>query len=133
MEEITDTSGIAVGDFTDNWKKIAPPYFAVNGRVSLADLDRDGRTDFVFFDYPTSRLFLYRGLGDGRFEDITKAAGITVTGAPMVVADLDNDGYEDLVLRLDERRLVLYRNLGNGAFRMAGTLRTQPAQSERGQ
>ena len=34
----------------------------------------------------------------------------------MVVADLDNDGFEDLVLRLDERRLVIYRNRGNGTF-----------------
>ncbi len=116
MEEITDATGIAVEELTDNWKKLGPPYYAVNGRVSLTDLDRDGRTDFVIFDYPTSRLFIYRGLGGGKFEDITEAAGITVTGSPMVVADLDNDGFEDLVLRLDERRLVIYRNRGNGTF-----------------
>ena len=47
---------------------------------------------------PTSCLTLYRNKGDGTFEDVTAAAGLTVTmyGMGALLGDFDNDGWPDV-------------------------------------
>ncbi len=64
----------------------------------LVDLDNDGRRDlFVTYARDTNRLF--RGLGGGRFEDVTAASGLERSGdisGPAVALDYDNDGWLDL-------------------------------------
>ncbi len=87
------------------------------------DYDNDGRPDiFLVNSRPwsgggevTSKL--YRNLGDGRFEDVTKIAGLAVAmyGLGVATADYDNDGFTDLyVTVLDGDRL--FRNRGDGTF-----------------
>jgi hypothetical protein len=69
---------------------------------------------------------LYRNDGEGRFTEVSQAAGIAVTeGAErrpagkalaVSVADVDRDGFSDIVVANDTTRNFLYHNLGNGRF-----------------
>ena len=75
---------------------------------------------------------LYRNDGDGRFTDVSHAAGITVndpvTNAPLgkalgaAVFDYDGDGRLDMLVANDTVRNYLYHNLGNGSFEEVGSL-----------
>jgi hypothetical protein len=75
---------------------------------------------------------LYRNEGNGRFTDVSLAAGITVTdpvsgmpeGKTLGVApvDYDQDGWIDLFIANDTVRNFLYHNLGNGRFEEIGAL-----------
>jgi len=75
---------------------------------------------------------LYRNEGDGRFSDVSLAAGIAVndpvTGMPegktlgVAPIDYDRDGWIDLVTSNDTVRNFLYHNLGNGRFEEIGAL-----------
>lgn len=122
MEEITDDTGIDVSVLLDNWKRPGPPYPPLTGGAHLLDYDRDGRQDVLINDKP--RLILYRALGDGKFVDITEAAGLSldsnhkVGGA--VIADFDNDAFEDIVVKIhgpQQSATYVYRNQGDGTFR----------------
>jgi len=69
---------------------------------------------------------LYRNDGDGRFTDVSEAAGIRVTnpatGGPMgkslgvAFDDLDGDGATDIVVANDTVQNFLFRNRGDGSF-----------------
>ena len=75
---------------------------------------------------------LYRNDGDGRFTDVSHAAGITVTNpatdAPLgkalgvAVFDYDADGHLDMLVANDTVRNYLYHNLGDGRFEEVGAL-----------
>ncbi len=75
---------------------------------------------------------LYRNEGNGRFTDVSLAAGIAVndpaTGMPegktlgVAPIDYDQDGWIDLVTSNDTVRNFLYHNLGNGRFEEIGAL-----------
>ncbi len=71
--------------------------------TDFGDVDRDGRMDLIVtnFDFETNTL--YRNLGGGLFLDATAAFGIgseslTELGFGCDLADLDNDGWLDLVV-----------------------------------
>ena len=63
---------------------------------------------------------LFRGKGDGTFEDVTREAGVFVEdegkGLGVVWGDYDNDGDLDLYVANDSMRSFLFRNEGNGRF-----------------
>jgi hypothetical protein len=62
-------------------------------------------------------MALYRNLGEGRFQDVTREAGLAVPmyGMGCAVADYDNDGHDDLlVTTLHGCRL--FRNRGGRGF-----------------
>jgi hypothetical protein len=66
---------------------------------------------------------LYRGKGDGTFEDVTKAAGVwREDGKALGVAacDLDGDGDTDLLVANDGEPNHLFRNRGDGTFEECG-------------
>jgi len=76
--------------------------------------------------------YLYRNEGDGRFSDVSAAAGIQVddpqSGLPVgkglgvVPVDYDRDGWLDLVVANDTSRNFLFHNLGDGRFEEIGAL-----------
>src|SRR6266403_2101369 len=83
------------------------------------DYDGDGRIDiFVTDDGLHGGLGLYHNLGNGKFEDVTKAAGLdpNLHGIGCTSGDYDNDGATDLVVSLRHRVLLLH-NEKNGTFK----------------
>jgi hypothetical protein len=95
--------------------------------VAFLDYDRDGRLDIYLpnawaIDGSTiverGRNALYRGLPDGRFEDVTARAEVGGEGRyaqGVYVADYDGDGWPDILVTSFGPN-VLYRNRGNGTF-----------------
>jgi len=75
---------------------------------------------------------LYRNDGDGTFTEVSQAAGIAVTegvdrrpagkALAVSVADVDGNGWIDIVVANDTTRNFLYQNLGDGRFEEASVL-----------
>jgi hypothetical protein len=146
FEDVTVQAG--VGGDPDTWSTSA----------AFLDYDRDGDLDLFVVNYVRwSRTIdlaidfrltglgraygapvnfigtqnrLYRNEGDGRFTDVSAAAGIDVTdpvsgrpagkGLGVVPLDYDGDGWTDLAVANDTVRNFLYRNRGDGTFEEAG-------------
>ena len=101
----------------------------MGGGVGLLDYDVDGILDIFFANgshlpqglmNPKEGRYsnrLYRGLGNGEFEDTTQVAGLAGRTYAMGVAtgDYNNDGYVDLYVT-GFRANSLYRNNGDGTF-----------------
>ncbi len=97
------------------------------GGVAMFDYNGDGRPDIfltnganiatLIKDSPKYRDRLFRNDGDGKFTDVTDAAGLQGTGYDVGVAvgDYDNDGYPDLFVA-GLHHSTLYHNNGNGTF-----------------
>lgn len=110
------------------------------------DYDRDGKADLVVANYvdwtsasdircsmdgktksyctPESykgeSLKLYHNLGNGRFEDVTKKAGLDQAGSKslgIVTFDFNGDGWPDLFIANDTQPNKLYRNNKDGTFK----------------
>jgi hypothetical protein len=73
--------------------------------------------------YPGTSSHLYKNLGGGRFEDVTKNAGLyTENQKALGVApwDFDGDGRVDLLVSNDTAPNNLFRNKGDGTFEDVG-------------
>jgi hypothetical protein len=91
--------------------------------VAIFDFDLDGLQDIFFVNADrfgeergTARHYLYRNLGNLRFEEVTAETGLKHTGwgQGVCAGDVDNDGRADLLITHWGQN-VLYRNQG-GAF-----------------
>ena len=83
------------------------------------DYDNDGKIDIFLADGGTEGgMSLYHNLGNGRFEDVTKQAGLdpTVRARSCTAGDYDNDGFTDLAVSLGTKVLLLH-NQKNGTFK----------------
>lgn len=98
---------------------------SLGGGLALFDFNNDGLLDLYICgggDYQGKSVVgragkLYQNLGDFKFKDVTKEAGLdqglTYSHAT-AVADINRDGYPDLLLT-GYNRLVLYLNVADGA------------------
>jgi len=133
------------GTFTDVTTRagVSDPGFAT-GAVWF-DFDNDGKLDLFVAHYVdwsaatdqtcaldgthksycTPELYkgqsgtLFHNLGNGRFEDVTKKAGLydpTSKALGVVLVDFDDDRYLDLLVTNDTQANKLYRNNHNGTF-----------------
>ncbi len=96
------------------------------GGVAVLDYDGDNWPDIYLTQgcqWPAGstpgqdRDRLYRNLGNGRFADVTEAAGLgdDLFSQGVTVGDLNNDGFPDLyVANIGQNRL--YLNAGDGTF-----------------
>ena len=95
---------------------LAKPVTASQAAV-WADIDNDGFVD-LFVGNESAPAQLFRNRGDGTFEDIAAAAGVSSTAFTKAVAaaDYDNDGDVDLYVSNLGDGNVLYRNDGSRRF-----------------
>lgn len=91
------------------------------GTLVVLDYNRDGRPDVFLLGAVSEagkvRDLLLRNDGDGKFTDVTAAAGLAGDWASVgcCVGDFDNDGHPDLLLTCVDG-LRLFRNTGKGGF-----------------
>jgi hypothetical protein len=69
---------------------------------------------------PFTSNLLYHNTGDGRFEDVSSASGITKTNAhycfSVSTVDYNRDGWPDMYVACDSTPSILYRNNHDGTF-----------------
>jgi hypothetical protein len=135
--------------FTDVTAKAGVGNGAFSTSAAFFDYDRDGVLDLVVANYVEWTLAtdlyctldgktksyctpesykgqsatLYRGRGDGTFEDATKKAGLSSVASKALgisLLDYDSDGWLDLFLANDTQPNRLYRNGGDGTFKDVG-------------
>ncbi len=114
--DVTKEAGIASRSVTTDANDLAG--FLGSGACVL-DYDGDGRLDIFLADNgPEGGMALYHNLGNGRFEDVTKRAGLDpkLHGIGCTAGDYDNDGPTDLVVTTRDR-LVLLHNEKNRTFK----------------
>ena len=83
------------------------------------DYDNDGLIDIFLPDNgKDGGMSLYHNLGNGKFEDVTRKAGLdpTLHGIGCTAGDYDNDGFADLVVSLRNGILLLH-NEKNRTFK----------------
>lgn len=131
FKDVTTASGIRNANF--------------GASAAWFDYDRDGKLDLFVANYvqwtPKGDLWcsldgatksyctpesykgtpskLYHNLGNGKFEDVSRKAGLgdaTSKSLGVVVFDYNNDGWPDLFIANDTQPNKLYRNRGDGAF-----------------
>jgi hypothetical protein len=115
LRDVTAERGLDPARFHDNWKpgsKVLPN----TGGVFLCDFNRDGIVDMLVTD--VNSLVLYQGLPGGKFRDVTTEVGLPTklesSSKVCAIADLDGDGWEDIILG-DH----IYRNVNGKAFQDA--------------
>ncbi|MEP6715951.1 MAG: CRTAC1 family protein [Terriglobia bacterium] len=137
------------GHFRDVTRESAIANNAFSTSALWFDYDRDGKLDLFVANYvqwsqqsdvrcsldgatksyctPESykgaASKLYHNLGNGKFQDVTVAAGLSdPTSKSLGVASIDfnNDGWPDLFVANDTQPNKLYRNLQNGTFKEEG-------------
>ncbi len=129
------------GTFTDTAADVGVA-FNEDGREQAgmgstsADYDGDGHLDLFKTNFSDDTSTFYHANGDGTYTDTTFAAGLGINadalGWGAMFADVDNDGWPDLLLanghvypEVDQAKLgasyreprFLYLNLGNGKFK----------------
>lgn len=124
--DVTEASGL--GSFRQRTGAPDKPELldAIGGGVAFLDHDGDGVLDIYLTnasaleDFPPGeepRDALFRGLGDGTFEDVTEGAGLgdELWTCGVTVADHDGDGDPDIFLT-NHGPNRLYSNAGDGTF-----------------
>ncbi len=144
--DATDRAGVGGSMWMDDSSRSQPEWSTA---ALWADVDNDGWPDLLVTNYvhwsPENDLYasfdgqqksyatpqqyagstprLYHNRGDGRFEEITEAAGLLLPDAKSMGAaamDFDADGWVDLVITNDTQPNFLLRNQGAGRFIEAG-------------
>ncbi len=98
-----------------------PPAFG-GGGVAAEDIDNDGWVDILLLGGRGNQLF--KNIGGKSFKNITKSAGISWQrpdgnyGEPRqpIIADFDNDGWQDIFISYANDKHRIYRNNGDGTF-----------------
>ena len=104
-------------------EKLMPETFGAG--VAWIDFDNDGLPDLFFSNgadlahgKPSPGNVLYHNLGNGKFEDVTRKAGVAGNGmfaTGVTVGDYDNDGFLDIFVTGYNSR-QLFHNNGDGTF-----------------
>ncbi len=114
--DVTEKAGLVSKPLAPAAKDLA---FFLGPGACFLDYDNDGKIDIIVADNgPQGGLALYHNLGNGRFEDATKTAGLDPALHAMSCAtgDYDSDGATDIALSFNGKVLLLH-NEKNGTFK----------------
>ena len=117
--DVTRESGLTGKPWPWEIGKFYPQAILLIPGACFLDYDGDGRIDvFLARNGPEGGLALFHNLGDGKFEDVTRRAGLNPSenGVGCTTGDYDNDGATDLAVSFDGR-VELLHNEKNGTFK----------------
>ena len=118
-DRVHDTGITFVNRVTDDSGKAYKPVHYDHGNgLAVADVDGDGRLDLYFLSQAGGNE-LWRNLGAGEFDNITRTAGVGLPDKISVTAsfaDTDNDGDADLYVTTVRGGNYLFVNDGSGRF-----------------
>ncbi len=129
--DVTNSKKVEQGVLFENVSSLLSPYSRSAsgeglGGVAWLDYNNDNKLDLYLTNGIGSANGLFKNNGDGTFTDVTIQAGVQSGSghSGVVVGDIDNDGYVDILLT-GEGRLVgpgqtpvkLFHNQGNGKFK----------------
>ena len=103
--------------FSDVTNQSGLQFIGKNYGATVVDFDKDGWDDiFAFTQQAPCRL--YHNNGNGTFTDIAAEVGVDYVGTPNVAgwADVNNDGWLDLMIGNRNESNVLYLGNEQGAF-----------------
>lgn len=111
FENRTDDSGLLLGRTISG----------VFGGLAAGDINNDGFLDIVMTQWGGD-VKLFENQGDGSFEDVTLASGIEKPSRywQPLMFDLNQDGWLDIYLTVDNQKNLFYLNKGNGTFEELG-------------
>jgi len=123
----TDAAMLAGVQYNENGKTVA------GMGADFRDIDNDGRPDIFHTAMFGDSFQLYHNAGDGQFQDISGASGLTritsrLTAWSTGIYDFDNDGLKDIFTAdaeiTDNSMQIAHRPsaLSNGLFRNRGNL-----------
>ncbi|MBN1464403.1 VCBS repeat-containing protein, partial [candidate division KSB1 bacterium] len=109
------------GAFHDATAEAGLSYNGRTNGASWADLDLDGDLDLVVTESRPSDdsdklVRFYENNGDGAFTDITAEINIPVDAFSTVIADFNNDGFDDLITTFENSKGEFWENHGNWSF-----------------
>jgi tetratricopeptide (TPR) repeat protein len=114
--EVTGSAGLKTKSSSAAAKDLAS---YLGPGACFLDYDNDGRPDLFLPDNgKDGGMSLYHNLGNGKFEEVTKKAGLnpTLHAIGCTAGDYDNDGFTDLAASFNGRVLLLH-NEKNGTFK----------------
>jgi len=110
FEDITDQSGTAA---------YRPQYSFFGAGATMADFDQDGYID-IFVATPNGEaLKVFYNLGNETFEEVADIIGLgdeNIESINILVADYNNDGYEDIFVVNWQGQSNLYHNDGDNTY-----------------
>ncbi|PYU43551.1 MAG: hypothetical protein DMG53_17850 [Acidobacteria bacterium] len=109
-----------IGRFSDVAVAAGLKLFSMAGGVIVDDLENNGLLDVVTSSYDVCEsMHYFHNNGDGTFTDRTAEAGLAepaTSTQTAVWADIDNDGYLDLLVGNENGTSQLFHNKGDGTF-----------------
>jgi tetratricopeptide (TPR) repeat protein len=100
-------------------KPVSDSTNAAEAGACFLDYDNDGKIDLFLPDNGAQGgVSLYHNVGNGKFEDVTRQAGLspTMRGGGCTTGDYDNDGFTDIAVTVKEK-VRLFHNEKNGTFK----------------
>jgi len=109
------------GSFSETTSAAGIPLISQSMGSSFADYDKDGDLDFWITHWAadTQQKYLFRNNGNGTFTDNSRSAGIAddvMNDYTANFADINNDGWPDVLVAADFKTSQVYLNQRNGAL-----------------
>src|SRR5438046_5715235 len=123
-----EETGLLFTNTLIEWEGAANRVLFNGSGVALGDFDNDGLIDVFLCGLNTPNA-LFKNLGGWKFKDVTREAGLTFTNKyyrGAVFADINGDGFVDLLITTTGQGVLCFENDGHGHFKdvsqTAGTL-----------
>ncbi|MBN1480403.1 VCBS repeat-containing protein [candidate division KSB1 bacterium] len=108
------------GHFSDGTAAAGLSYSGRSNGASWSDLDLDGDLDLIVSESRTSVgekiLLVFENDGHGRFSNLSTQLDIPVDSYSTLIADYNNDTFDDLLITFENEKAVLWENHGNWFF-----------------